>query len=404
MSQPQSPSLDDCSVSQYRRILTPDGDPASTVTYPVSISSCDRALHESIVPVDECSTAADATNSEHTPQESRDSSPSSQIDSSPNVNGETSIKETTTHADKMADWERKAKGEEEETLLANIVNIDSILPNYEQISIDQSIIRQLESVTKLALKRPKAFSHGVLVGNKITGAILYGPPGTGKTLLVKALAKQSGFNMLSISSADIWRKHWGEDEQMIRATFSLARKIKPCIIFIDEADAMLGVRKEDEQRHVRAYINLFLMEWDGLVSDIESPFILLATNRPLDLDPAVLRRAPVKIQLGIPTEAERCKILELLLTGEDLHPDINPKTLAKRTPYYTGSDLKNLCVASALECVREQQEDSEKRQLQKRHFEAAIAMIRATKMDQKSANQYDSFSKRPTSRDPPSKT
>lgn len=236
--------------------------------------------------------------------------------------------------------------------------------------------------------------------NKVTGALLYGPPGTGKTLLARGLAKQSGFLMLQISSADVFQSCWGEDEKVIRAAFSLARKLSPCILFIDEADAIFGARKSGDKTYVRGMLNQFLLEWDGVASDMDSPFLLLSTNRPFDLDPAVLRRAPVHIHIDIPTVHQRLGILKLLLKDEDLGPDINLSFLAKLTPSYTGSDLKNLCVKAALTCVDTEVPDPvtgeyrSRRTLQKRHFNLALKSVRATFLNPKQLSQLNAFHRR----------
>jgi SpoVK/Ycf46/Vps4 family AAA+-type ATPase len=230
-----------------------------------------------------------------------------------------------------------------------------------------------------------------LKDNKVTGAILYGPPGTGKTLLARGVAKESGFNMLSISTSELWQKCHGEDEKMIKAVFSMARKMYPSIVFLDEADAMLGERKAGERRHLRAMVNQFLMEWDGITSGTDSPFILLATNRPNDLDPAVLRRAPVRINFPLPGAKERLGILRLLLKNETLGPDITLPTLVNLTPQYTGSDLKNLCVTAATECVDEQLEDTASRILTRRHFLAAMQTVKATAISKTREQDMQSF-------------
>lgn len=259
--------------------------------------------------------------------------------------------------------------------------------------IDPTTVAKLEHVTRMSLLRPKAFSKGVLSGNKVTGAVLYGPPGTGKSLLAKNLARNSGFNMILASTAELWQKCHGEDEKVIRALFSMGRKMHPCIIFIDEADALLGNRKAGEKRHIRAMLNQFLMEWDGLNNSKHSPFLLLATNRPFDLDPAVLRRAPVRIHLDIPTPKQRHGILSLLLRDETLGRDITIERLAKMTVRYTGSDLKNLCVTAATECVSEQREDSETRVLMMRHFQIAMVSIKATGLSRTVENEFKNFEK-----------
>ena len=100
---------------------------------------------------------------------------------------------------------------------------------------------------------------------------------------------------------------------------------------------MLGSRKAGEKRHIRSMLNRFLMNWDGLASGMDSPFILLATNRSFDLDPAVLRRAPVRIQIDLPTQWEREQILKLLLEGETLAEGFELADIARATHMYTGS-------------------------------------------------------------------
>lgn len=197
--------------------------------------------------------------------------------------------------------------------------------------------------------------------------------------------------MLAITPAEIWHTFVGQTEQAVKGIFSLARKIHPCIIFIDEADALFPSRRSDDQRWTRNMFNLFLSEWDGLMTDLTSPFVLLATNRPCDLDPAVLRRAPVQIHLDIPGAKERAGILGVLLKDESLGPDVDISKLVELTPHYTGSDLKNLCVAAAIACVQEQSKDTWSRILMERHFLSALGTIGATKMNKAVKSQVRRF-------------
>ena len=149
----------------------------------------------------------------------------------------------------------------------------------------------------------------------------------------------------------------GEGEKNVRAIFSLAKKLTPCIIFIDEADAILGSRGgsggggSNRTSH-RELINQFLREWDGMTET--SAFIMVATNRPFDLDEASLRRLPRRLLVDLPVEKDRENILKIHLKDELLDPAVSLSHLASQTPFYSGSDLKNVAVAAALACVREE--------------------------------------------------
>ena len=217
----------------------------------------------------------------------------------------------------------------------------------------------------MSLVRPEAFKYGVLASDKIPGLLLYGPPGTGKTLLAKAVAKESGARVLEVSAADINDMYVGEGEKNVKALFSLAKKLSPCIVFLDEADAMFSARATSGRRvSHRELLNQFLKEWDGMSNDAGSAFIMVATNRPMDLDDAVLRRLPRRLLVDLPTEQDRHEILKIHLKSEQLAEDVNLQEIAKRTPFYSGSDLKNLAVAAALNAVKEENRAAKKHEAQ----------------------------------------
>ncbi len=272
--------------------------------------------------------------------------------------------------------------------------------DYSHVHVDPLVISTLESSTYLSLARRDQFDFGVLKHHRMTGGILFGPPGTGKTLVAQAVAKKSGFRMLSISSGDIFQKHWGEDEKMIRAAFALARRLHPCILFIDEADGLFGVRRDDDKRHARSMLSEVLREWDGVSPEGKrnNPFVLLATNLPWDIDPAVLRRAPVRIMMSMPSQDHRKEILKILLGNETLADDLSVDVVASLTRSFSGSDLKSLCVAAAVNCVREQVPNkngvyANTRTIRRRHFDLALRYIRPSGSDKSVLKKHEAFQK-----------
>jgi SpoVK/Ycf46/Vps4 family AAA+-type ATPase len=245
----------------------------------------------------------------------------------------------------------------EKWLMPGIADADQIKTTFDQVHVPLETIDSIRTITSLALLRPDAFNYGILANEKITGALLYGPPGTGKTLLAKAVAKESGSSVLEVSGAQISGKYVGESEKNVAAIFSLAQKLSPCIVFLDEADSIFGSRDamSDRTSH-RQTLNQFLKEWDGLTDS--SVFVMVATNRPFDLDDAVIRRLPRRLLVDLPTQADRKEILRIHLRGEQLDDSVDLEDLAKRTPFYSGSDLKNIAVSAALACVKEENEQA----------------------------------------------
>jgi hypothetical protein len=283
-----------------------------------------------------------------------------------------------------------SRANEYEKRIANgIINRENLRTTFADVHVSPEITGALKLLTSLALVRPDAFAYGVLAHDKINGCLLYGPPGTGKTMLAKAVARDSGANMLEISGASINDKWVGEAEKLIRAVFTLAKKLSPCVVFIDEADSLLANRSMFSSRAShREHINQFLKEWDGM--EETNAFIMVATNRPFDLDDAVLRRLPRKLLIDLPLRDDRAAILRLLLRDEKIDPTVSLEDLADRTPYYSGSDLKNMCVAAAMVAVEEENAAAqahdgpepyqypERRTLHKHHFERALKQIPAS--------------------------
>lgn len=301
----------------------------------------------------------------------------------------------TSATSKNSKWNKELAGirrsctPHESQLLSGVIDASDISTTYSDVHVPPDTLEAVQTLTSLSLVRPDAFTYGVLATNKIPGLLMYGPPGTGKTLLARAVARESKVKVLSISGSSLNQMFVGEGEKNVRAVFTLAKKLGPCIVFIDEADSILGRRKGvNERGGHREMINEFLKEWDSMNS--LSAFIMVATNRPFDMDDAVLRRLPRRLLVDLPTEQDRLAILKIHLKDEALDPSVDLASLASRTPLYSGSDLKNLSVAAALACVREENEAAKqregdeaekypsKRTLTGAHFERALGEISAS--------------------------
>lgn len=213
--------------------------------------------------------------------------------------------------------------------------------------------QELEEIVDF-LKSPKRYME---VGARIPkGVLLVGPPGTGKTLLAKAVAGEAGVPFFSISGSDFVEMFVGVGASRVRDLFEQAKKNSPCIIFIDEIDAvgrqrgagMGGGHDEREQT-----LNQLLVEMDGFGVN-EGIIMVAATNRPDILDPALLRpgRFDRQIVVGVPDVKGREEILKVHSKNKPLNEDVDLKILAKRTPGFTGADLENLMNEAALLTVR----------------------------------------------------
>ena len=212
---------------------------------------------------------------------------------------------------------------------------------------------ELEEIVDF-LKQPKKY---IEMGARIPkGVLLVGPPGTGKTLLAKAISGEAGVPFFSISGSDFVEMFVGVGASRVRDMFDQAKKNAPCIVFIDEIDAVgrqrgAGVGGGHDEREQT--LNQLLVEMDGFGVN-EGIIMIAATNRPDILDPALLRpgRFDRQIVVGAPDVAGRESILKVHTRNKHLGDDVELKVLAKRTPGFTGADLENLTNEAALLAVR----------------------------------------------------
>ncbi|TVU11987.1 hypothetical protein EJB05_45601 [Eragrostis curvula] len=254
-----------------------------------------------------------------------------------------------------------AKDEYERNFISAVVPPNEIGVKFDDIGALEDVKKTLDELVTLPMRRPELFAHGNLL-RPCKGILLFGPPGTGKTLLAKALATEAGANFISITGSTLTSKWFGDAEKLTKALFSFASRLAPVIIFVDEVDSLLGARGGSfEHEATRRMRNEFMAAWDGLRSkDSQRILILGATNRPFDLDDAVIRRLPRRIYVDLPDAQNRMKILKILLAKENLESDFKFDELANATEGYSGSDLKNLCIAAAYRPVHELLEEENK--------------------------------------------
>ncbi|XP_042478683.1 uncharacterized protein LOC122059726 isoform X2 [Macadamia integrifolia] len=254
-----------------------------------------------------------------------------------------------------------AKDEYETNFVSAVVPPDEIGVMFDDVGALEDVKRTLNELVILPMRRPELFSHGNLL-RPCKGILLFGPPGTGKTLLAKALATEAGANFVSITGSTLTSKWFGDAEKLTKALFSFASRLAPVIIFVDEIDSLLGARGGAfEHEATRRMRNEFMAAWDGLRSKESQRILILgATNRPFDLDDAVIRRLPRRIYVDLPDAENRMKILRIFLAKENLESDFRFDELANATEGYSGSDLKNLCVAAAYRPVQELLEEEKK--------------------------------------------
>ncbi|KAM9563122.1 spastin isoform 3-T3 [Guaruba guarouba] len=240
--------------------------------------------------------------------------------------------------------------------LANLI-LNEIVDSGPAVKFDdiagQELAKQaLQEIVILPSLRPELFTG---LRAPARGLLLFGPPGNGKTMLAKAVAAESNATFFNISAASLTSKYVGEGEKLVRALFAVARELQPSIIFIDEVDSLLCERREGEHDASRRLKTEFLIEFDGVQSSGEDRILVMgATNRPQELDDAVLRRFTKRVYVSLPNEETRLILLKNLLSKQG-----SPLTqkelaqLARMTDGYSGSDLTALAKDAALGPIRE---------------------------------------------------
>ncbi|CAF1048218.1 unnamed protein product [Brachionus calyciflorus] len=243
---------------------------------------------------------------------------------------------------------------EVDPLVYNMSHEDPGNVSYAEIGGLQEQIRELREVVELPLINPELF---IRVGIKPPkGCLLYGPPGTGKTLLARAVASQLDCSFLKVVSSAIVDKYIGESARMIREMFAYAREHEPCIIFMDEIDAIGGRRFSEgtsADREIQRTLMELLNQMDGF-DTLGKVKIIMATNRPDTLDPALLRpgRLDRKIEISLPNEQGRLDILKIHAANIAKRGDIDFEAVVKLSDGFNGADLRNVCTEAGMFAIR----------------------------------------------------
>jgi transitional endoplasmic reticulum ATPase len=230
-------------------------------------------------------------------------------------------------------------------------NNRKISATYEDVGGLAEQIQRTREMIELPLRHPEVFDRLGIEPPK--GVLLHGPPGTGKTLIAKAVANETFATFISISGAEIHGKYYGESEGRLREIFNEAAQNKPCIIFIDEIDAIAPKREEVTGEVEKRVVSQLLALMDGL-EPRGQVVVIGATNRPNAIDPALRRggRFDREIEIGMPTREGRSEIFQIHTRGMPLTPDVDLGKLANLTHGFTGADITELCKEAAMKALR----------------------------------------------------
>ncbi|KAI9105190.1 hypothetical protein K1719_022719 [Acacia pycnantha] len=276
----------------------------------------------------------------------------------------------------------------ERHIRSELIPAKEIGVTFSDIGALDEVKESLQELVMLPLRRPELFKTGLL--KPCRGILLFGPPGTGKTMLAKAIANEAGASFINVPMSAITSMWYGEAEKNVRALFTLAAKVSPTIIFIDEVDSLLGRRARcGEHEATRKIKNEFMTHWDGLLTKQDDRILVLAaTNRPFDLDDAIIRRFQRRIMVGLPSVETREIILKTILAKENTEK-LDFKELAVMTEGYTGSDLKNLCTAAAYRPVRDLIKQEKLKDKEKDKKEAEDQSSEAASSPKKDSEEQD---------------
>ncbi|KAK9831054.1 hypothetical protein WJX74_001298 [Apatococcus lobatus] len=252
----------------------------------------------------------------------------------------------------------RALPREVDPVVFNMLSEDPGKIDYSMIGGLSEQIRELRESIELPLMNPELFQRVGIKPPK--GVLLYGPPGTGKTLLARAIANNIDANFLKVVSSAIVDKYIGESARLIRELFGYAKDHQPCIIFMDEIDAIGGKRFSEgtsADREIQRTLMELLSQLDGF-DVIGKVKMIMATNRPDVLDPALMRpgRLDRKIEIPLPNEVARMDILKIHSSKIQKHGDIDYESIVKLAENFNGADMRNICTEAGMFAIRDERD------------------------------------------------
>ena len=279
--------------------------------------------------------------------------------------------------------------EERETRVA--APVEAELVTFEQVGGLEAVKKAVHKTIVLPFQRPDLYER---YGRKAGGGVmLYGPPGCGKTLLARATAGECGVPFLNLRMEDVLDPMFGVSERLLHEAFTEARDRAPCVLFIDELDAIAFARRKQPGSAGRALVDQLLQELDAIGSDNQGMLVLAATNAPWDVDDALKRpgRFDRVVFVSPPDRPARRRILELALDDRpqaELHLD----RFAERTALFSGADLRSLVERAVDSVIDEAIERGDDVPIRDGHLEHALRDARATTTDWlRTARNYVEF-------------